>query len=307
MASLCGAAGGSEPATSPVDEVTTPEDAKVVAAAGDIVCSPTDADYSGADPDECQHRATDDLLSGADAVLPLGDLQYDSGTLGDFNAAYEPSWGLYGANSYPAIGNHEYNDPAGGARGYFEYWAAEGRPTGEVDGGYYSFDLGSWHLISLNSNCSIVACEDGSPQNDFLEQDLSATTQPCILAYWHHPLFNSGGVHGDTPHLSPRELWVDLYAAGADVVLNGHEHSYQRYTRQDPDGTAAADGIRQFVVGTGGKSHYPLLETPDANLEFGNDTDFGVLRLYLGDSAYSWEFVTPAGAVLDAGGPVPCN
>ncbi|OFW77858.1 MAG: hypothetical protein A2Z48_05870 [Actinobacteria bacterium RBG_19FT_COMBO_70_19] len=283
-----------------------PGDAKVVAAAGDIVCDPTGSGYAGADPSVCQHRATADLLVGADAVLPLGDLQYADGTLDKFNVAYDPTWGRYAVNTYPAIGNHEYNDPAGGAAGYFGYWSSKGRPTG-AGGGYYSFDLGSWHLIALNSSCSQVPCAEGSPQNDFLELDLASTTQPCTLAYWHHPLFNSGAVHGQNAPSGARAFWDDLYAAGVDIVVNGHEHNYQRYAKQDPSGVATPSGIREFVVGTGGRGHYALLEAKDPNFEFGNETDFGVLLLHLADGSYSWEFVNPSGTVLDSGGPVSCN
>ena len=278
-----------------------PEGATILAAAGDIVCDPTSANFVGADTAGCQHRATSALLSGADAVVPLGDLQYDAGTLDEFNVGYDPSWGLYAAMTYPVPGNHEYE--IAGAPGYFDYWASEQRPTGEAASGYYSFDLGSWHLIALNSVSG--CCEEGSAQDDFLEQDLAATTQRCIAAYWHHPLFNSGTVHGDESFTRP--LWDDLYAAGADIVLNGHEHNYQRYAKQDPLGVPAPTGIREFIVGTGGKGHYGLLEIKDANYEFGNTTDFGVLRLQLFEDSYSWEFVGVDGAVLDSGGPVPCN
>ena len=278
-----------------------PGAAAILAAAGDIVCDPTSANFVGADPAGCQHRATSDLLAGADAVVPLGDLQYEAGTLDEFSQGYDPSWGLYAAMTYPVPGNHEYG--IDGAPGYFDYWASEQRPTGEAASGYYSFDLGSWHLIALNSASG--CCEEGSAQDAFLEQDLAATTQRCIAAYWHHPLFNSGTVHGDESFTGP--LWTDLYAAGADIVLNGHEHNYQRYAKQDPFGVPTPIGIREFIVGTGGKGHYGLLEVKDANYEFGNTTDFGVLRLQLFEDSYSWEFVGVDGAVLDSGGPVPCN
>jgi hypothetical protein len=287
------------------DAPPPPSSAKVVMAAGDIACDPASSGFWGTDPSACQHRATGDLLAGADAILPLGDLQYPDGTLDQFIHGYDPSWGQYASDTYPAAGNHEYNVP--GAQGYFDYWASKGRPTGGLASGYYSFDLGSWHLISLNSNCSTVPCFESSPQNDFLERDLADTSQPCIAAYWHHPYFNSGAVHGEGTHSGAKAFWDDLFAAGADIVLNGHEHNYQRYAKQDPAGQPAANGIREFVVGTGGKSLYPLLDIKDANFEAGIVTDFGVLRLYLGDNWYAWEFVGLGGAVLDAGGPVPCN
>lgn len=279
----------------------------LVAAAGDIVCSPSSSAFPGQDPTQCQHRLTDDLLSGADAVLPLGDLQYPAGTLDQFNVAYDPSWGSFASETYPVPGNHEYQTL--GARGFFDYWASKNRPTGG-SAGYHSFDLGSsWHLIGLNSSgrgCTQgPPCSDGSPQNDFLEEDLAATSRSCILAYWHAPLFNSGSRHGNAPAVRP--FWEDLYAAGADIVLNGHEHSYQRFTKQDPWGNAATNGIRQFIVGTGGAGHYPLLDPPDPELEFGVAGSSGVLRLTLSQGSYSWRFVSVTGSVLDSGGPVPCN
>jgi hypothetical protein len=152
-----------------------------------------------------------------------------------------------------------------------------------------------------------VPCEELSLQNQFLEKDLTETTKACILAYWHAPLFNSGFEHGAAMPSGAKAFWSDLFVAGADIVLNGHEHNYQRYAKQDPAGQPTSNGIREFVVGTGGRGHYALLDVKDANFEVGNATDFGVLRLYLGDNAYTWEFVGVGGVVLDAGGPVPCN
>jgi hypothetical protein len=287
-------------------DLPPPSGEKVVVAAGDIVCDPTSSSFGGSNPTVCQHRATASLLSSGDAVLPLGDLQYPDGSLSAFTLGYDPSWGQLAEKTFPVPGNHEYT--MAGAPGYFDYWTSKGRPTGVTGNGYYSFDLGSsWHVIALNSQCSAVPCIEGTAQNDFLEQDLANTTKPCIVAYWHHPYFNSGVVHGGAMPSGARAFWNDLYAAGADVILNGHEHNYQRYGKQDPLGQPSEIGIREFVVGTGGKSHYGFLETKDTNYEFGNATDFGVLRLRLGESAYSWEFVGLNGTVLDAGGPVACN
>ncbi|MDQ4108528.1 MAG: DNRLRE domain-containing protein [Actinomycetota bacterium] len=287
------------------DDETDPLPGVVVATAGDIVCDPASSSFDGSQPAVCQHRATADLLSGADAVLPLGDLQYPGGALEHFMAGYDPSWGQHAPATYPAVGNHEYHVP--GAQGYFDYWASKGRPTGGIGAGYYVVDIGSWRLIALNSNCAAVPCTEGMPQNDFLELALAPPTPSCMLAYWHHPLFNSGTVHGSAMPSGAKAFWDDLYAAGADIVLNGHEHNYQRYAKQDPAGQAAPNGIREFVVGTGGRSHYGLLDVKDANYEFGNATDFGVLRLSLGEDSYSWEFVALNGVVLDSGGPVSCN
>jgi acid phosphatase type 7 len=298
--------GCADPAdTDEIDPSQPPPGAVVAAAAGDIACDPASSSFGGADPLVCQHRATAALLVGADVVLPLGDLQYPVATLERFLQSYDPSWGQHAARSYPTPGNHEYDDP--GAKGYFDYWASEGRPTGGPANGYYSFDLGAWHVISLNSNCSSVPCREGTPQNDFLEADLAATTEPCILATWHHPYFNSGVEHGAVASSGVRAFLEDLYAARADVVLNGHEHNYQRYAKQTPAGAPAADGIREFVVGTGGRGHYALLDAKDPNFEVGFTGRFGVLKLHLGAGAYSWEFVSTSGEILDGGGPVACN
>ena len=294
-----------EPPAPTVEHPTVPEGSKLIAAAGDIACDGSDSDVGGGDPEQCQNRATADLLVHADAVIPLGDLQYPDGALDSYERGYDRTWGKFADESYPAPGNHDYH--VAGAEGYFDYWTSKDRPTGPGKSGYYSWDLGSWHLIALNSNCDFVPCDEGSPQNDFLEQDLVNTTQPCVLAYWHHPLFNSGEDHGGSMPSGAEAFWQDLFAAGADIVLNGHEHNYQRYGKQDPAGRAMSNGIREFVAGTGGKSHYGLLEEKDPNFETGNATDFGVLLLHLGNDSYSWEFVAVNGAVLDAGGPVPCN
>ena len=240
-----------------------------------------------------------------DAVLVPGDLQYPDGTLEQFQQGYDLSWGQYSGITYPVPGNHEYHVP--NARGYFDYWASESRSTGTD--GYYSFDLGTtWHVVALNSSdaCSVgPSCAEGSAQNDFLEQDLAATTESCIIAFWHAPLFNSGAVHSDSGSVKP--LWDDLYAVGADIVVNGHEHNYQRFAKQDPDGMAASNGIREFVVGTGGARLYALSTTPAPNLEAGIADSYGVLVLSLDDGSYSWEFVDVNGDVLDSGGPEACN
>ena len=281
-----------------------PGDTRTLVAAGDLVCSPATRSYDGNNPNKCQHRRTDDLLAGADAVALLGDLQYPDGRLEHFNQAYHPTWGQHVAKSFPAPGNHEYNTPR--AQGYFDYWASHGRPTGGVGNGYHGFDLGSWHVIALNSSrsCSEVPCAEGSPQNNWLESDLAATTESCILAYWHHPRFNSGTGHGETA--ATGAFWDDLYAARADIVLNGHEHNYQRYTKQSPDGKPASNGIRQFIVGSGGRG-LTALGQRDPHFEVGNDKDFGVLMLTLAPNSYSWQFVGVGGRVLDSGGPVACN
>src|SRR5439155_8251847 len=209
---------------------------------------------------ECHQRATSDLLvsGGFDAVLPLGDDQYPSGALYDFQTYYDPTWGRVKTTTHPAPGNHEYD--TAGAPGYFGYFGAA---AGDSQKGYYSYDLGSWHVISLNSNCADVGgCDAGSPQEQWLRADLASRSNACTLAYWHHPRFSSGITHGSDPRT--QALWDALYDFHADVVLNGHEHNYERFAPQSPTGAADPNGIREFVVGTGGESLYPVW-TPLAN------------------------------------------
>ena len=192
----------------------------------------------------------------------------------------------------PTPGNHEHH--TSGARGYFDYFGA--RAPAE----YYSFDLGAWHLISLNSEISVSS---GSVQETWLKADLAAHPSKCILAYWHKPRFSSGSQHGGSSRLAP--LWTALQAAGADVILNGHEHNYERFARQDASGRADPRGIRAFVVGTGGAGVYSF-GTPVANSEVRNDRTFGVLRLVLHGGSYEWSFVPVAGASFTDSGSQTC-
>ena len=200
----------------------------------------------------------------------------------------------------PAVGNHEYGTP--GAEAYYTYFGARAGPAGK---GYYSFDLGSWHLISLNSNCGEVSCAKGSEQDRWLRADLAAHPSRCTLAYWHHPRWSSGTTHGDTESVAP---FIDaLYEAGADLVLVGHEHNYERFAPQDPRERPDPDrGIREFVVGTGGKSLYPF-GSPDPNSEVRNSDTFGILSLTLHPTGYDWEFVPEAGGQFHDRGAGQCH
>jgi hypothetical protein len=274
-------------------------DAPVIAAAGDIACPP----WSSPTPSACRHRSTSDILAagGFDAVLTLGDNQYPSGSLADFQASYHDTWGRVKGITHPSLGNHEYGTT--GAAGYFDYFGAA---AGDRSKGYYSFDLGSWHLIALNSNCALVGgCASGSPQEQWLRADLAAHPNDCTLAYWHHPRFSSGSVHGGDPEM--QAFWNALFDFGADVVLNGHEHNYERLAPQTPMGLADPEGITQFVVGTGGRSLYGFSLPPLTNTLVRHSGTFGVLKLTLHPASYEWVFVPEAGKSFTDSGSALCS
>ncbi len=267
-----------------------------IAAAGDIACSPTDANVAGGNLAYCQQMATSNLVFGQNyaGVLLLGDNQYENGTTADYNAVYGPSWGRFLATTHPAPGNHEYN--TAGAAGYYSYF---GSSAGNPATGYYSYDIGSWHLIALNSNCSFVACAAGSAQEVWLRADLAAhASTACTLAYWHHPRFSSGSSHGSSS--ATQALWAALDQYGAELVLTGHEHNYERFAPQTSTGTASATGVREFVVGTGGKNHYGF-STAIANSQVHDATSFGILSLTLHNGSYDWNFVRATGTFTDSG------
>jgi hypothetical protein len=242
-------------------------------------------------------EATASLLDGIPGtVFTTGDTVYPDGTIDQFANCYEPSWGRHKDRTYPSVGNHEYHTPD--AAGYFDYF---GSAAGEPGNGYYSYDLGTWHIIVLNSN---IPVEVGSPQEQWLREDLAAHPVACTLAYWHHPRFSSGTVHGSSPRME--SLWQALYEFGADVVLAGHEHNYERFAPQDPQGVAdPTRGIRQFVIGSGGRSHY-VFGPPIANSEVRNGDTYGVLKLTLHPTSYSWEFIPEAGQTFTDSGNAPC-
>ncbi len=240
-----------------------------------------------------------DSVSGT--VFTTGDNAYESGTAAEFNDCYDPSWGRHKARTKPSPGNHEYY--TAGASGYFGYFgAAAGDPTK----GYYSYDLGEWHVVALNSMCENVGgCGPTSPMLTWLENDLASNPKACTLAYFHHPLFSSGSVHGN--HTKMRAIWDVLYSEDAEVVLNGHEHSYERFAPQRPDGTRDQErGIREFVVGTGGGGLYPF-GSVKANSQVRNASTYGVLKLTLGASSYKWKFVPEAGKTFTDSGTTACH
>jgi len=261
----------------------------VIAAAGDIACDPGDENFNGGagTAQFCRQRHTATLLSGVDAVLPLGDTQYFEGAASAYTLSYGPSWGQYKSISRPAPGNHEY--ASGSAGGYFTFFGAL---AGDPLKGYYSYDLGTWHLIALNSECTFIGgCNVGSLQEIWLQADLAATSKECILAYWHKPRYSSG-LHQSDPTYIP--FWNVLDAAGADVVLSGHDHDYERFAPQNSNAQADPNGIRQFVVGTGGNGLRPFGDTAP-NTEIRTSTAFGVLKLTLHATSYDWLFVRESG------------
>ena len=231
--------------------------------------------------------ATAKLLDSlAGKVVTLGDNAYESGTASEFRNCYKPTWGRHKNRTRPAVGNHEYQTSE--AAGYFGYF---GSAAGDPKKGYYSYELGSWHIVALNSNCSQVGgCHQGSPQETWLRQDLKAHPTKCTLAYWHHPRFSFGN-YGNDP--STQALWQALDEHGAEIVLAGHDHNYQRWTPLNGAGELDPNGIRQFVVGTGGKSHYSLGNSPP-EVEKSDDNTYGVLRLTLRARGYDWKFVPVA-------------
>ena len=260
-------------------------------AAGDIAdCDPS---HGG---DE-QTAALLDQLPGT--VAALGDLVYENGTAAEFANCYAPTWGRAYARTRPTPGNHEYQTP--GATGYFGYWGAI---AGDPARGYYSYDLGTWHVISLNSNCDFIGgCSVGSPEETWLRADLAAHPARCTLAYWHHPRFSGGAVGGDAMMLP---IWQALYAKNADLILTGHAHNYQRFAPMTASGKRDAKrGIREFVVGTGGHDHHPAAAV--TNTEVINDTTFGVLKLTLRGTGYDWQFVPVAGASFTDSGSTACH
>jgi hypothetical protein len=266
-----------------------PVAAATLVAAGDIATCGSDG--------QVQTAALVDAIPGT--VAALGDLAYENGTAQEFASCYEPSWGRFKARTRPIPGNHEYHTP--GAAGYFAYWGAAAGPPGL---GYYSYDLGAWHVITLNSNCLDVSCAPGSPQERWLRADLAANRSACTLAYWHHPRFSSGQVEST---VNLQAFWQILYDAGAELVLAGHAHNYQRWAPLNAARTIDRQrGLRQFVVGTGGRVFHSV--TPQApEQEAVNADTYGVLRLTLKATGYDWRFVPVAGRTFTDAGSGSCH
>jgi hypothetical protein len=288
-----GGSGGATTRPSTTTTVTTttggtpppPRRDPTIVAAGDLCGSPT----------SCAATAALVEAQRPTAVLTLGDNAYEDGTSEQYRSFYDPNWGRFRAITHPTTGNHEYHTT--GAAGYFQYFGARAPAP------YYSFDLGAWHLIALGSTAGVPAGA-GSAEERWLRSDLAAHSSHCVLAYWHEPRWSAGSVHGSDA--SSAALWADLYAAHADVVLNGHDHNYQRFGLLNASGVADPNGIREFVVGTGGWGHYgfdPAAPTPEVR----SATDYGVLKLILHSSSYEWRFVPAAGGSFTDAGSGSCH
>jgi acid phosphatase type 7 len=285
----------------------------VIVAAGDISCG------AGSGGAACKQMETSNLAISAApaAVLLLGDNQYEMGSLSDFQNFYNPSWGRLKSITYPAVGNHEYLTP--NASGYFDYFNGVGNASGAAGDrskGYYAYNIGSWRLYALNSQlcggASGSGCNRGTAQETWLRQDLAANPTKCQLAYFHHPLWTSGS--RDTA--STRPLYQTMYEYKVDVILSGHEHNYERFAPMDGNGNAVADGIREYVVGTGGRN-FTAFTHNQANSQVKNDNTFGILKMTLHPTSYDAQFVPIAGSSFTdqllnhpcagAGGPAPTS
>jgi hypothetical protein len=259
----------------------------VLVGAGDIAhCGPSLATA----------EATAALLDGIDGtVFTAGDNTQDSGTEREYRGCFEPTWGRHRSRMRPSPGNHDYGTP--GAGPYFHYF---GRAAGAPGAGYYSYDTGGWHVVALNSN---IPMHPGSPQETWLRQDLEASQSRCTAAYWHHPLVSSGPNGGTA---AVRDLWTVLYDFGAEIIVNGHDHLFERFAPQDPSGRSdPARGIRQFTVGTGGYGLYDV-KRPQPNSEVIGRAH-GVLKLTLRSDGYDWQFVSVPGSAFSDSGTGACR
>jgi hypothetical protein len=288
----------------------------VIAAAGDIACDPANSSFNGGKgtSSSCRQLYTSNLLvnAGLTAVLDLGDNQYFCGAFQAFQKSYDLSWGRVKSITHPSVGNHEYitsggtgttgcNNTNTGAAGYFKYFGSAAGPAGK---GYYSFNVGSWHIIALNTQCSQVGgCSSGSPQYNWLKSDLAANTQKCTLAFWHIPLYSSGGRAAS----NSKPFWQLLYNANADLILNGHDHIYERFAPQNPSGDVDnTRGIREFIVGTGGANHTSITSVA-ANSQVRNSSTYGVLRITLHAASYDWKYTPEAGKTFTDSGTTACH
>lgn len=296
----CGGASPPEAPTPVPTPVPTPN-FPVIMAAGDISCD------SATPQLPCKSRETSDLvmsekaLRSAVVVLPLGDLQYEAGSLAEFRKNYQSTWGRLNDNSRPVPGNHEYDTRS--ATGYFDYFASVGVAVGARTEGWHSYSVGDWHFVGLNSNCGAVGgCGVNSAQYRWLQADLTTSRQKCTVAYMHHP-FQASGPNGSTPALLP--FMRLLYENNVELVLSGHEHSYERFNPITPELVPdPGKGLRLFVVGTGGRDLTGFTRAPFAHSALRTNEHFGALRIVMKDGAYDFAFVNTAGIAIDSGSGV---
>lgn len=233
-------------------------------------------------------------------VFTLGDNAYKNGTAKQFTSCYGPTWGKFKGRTRPAAGNHEYQSK--GAAGYWDYFGSRAGPKGK---GWYSYSAGDWRVIVLNSNCGPVGCGKGSEQERWLRAELARHDNKCTLAYFHHARFSSDRQHGTSPQVGA--FWEALYDYGADLVLSGHAHNYERFAPQTPWGKAdSSHGIRQIVVGTGGAGHYRF-KSVQPNSQVRNASTYGVLKLNLHSDSYDWQFIPQAGKSFKDSGHGSCH
>ena len=263
-------------------------------AGGSVLVGAGDIAVCGTAGDEATAKLLDSV-SGT--IFTLGDNVYPSGTTSEFSDCYASSWDQHKNRTLPSAGNREYETAK--ASGYFGYFGARAGAPGK---GYYSYGRDSWHIIVLNSNCREVSCAEGSAQERWLGDDLATNPSACTLAYFHHPRFYSS-----RNNRSVAPFWGALYEAGAEVIVNGHAHNYERFAPQRPDGTRAGKrGIREFVVGTGGVGLTHLGDTrPNSQARKANT--HGVLKLTLNLDSYDWKFVPVAGKTFTDSGSTSCH
>ena len=275
-------------------------------AAGDIACDPADPSFNlgRGTSTSCRQASTASLLTGADLILPLGDNQYECGGLKAYQDSFDRSWGSFKVRMRPAIGNHEHHVTEGAAStgtechaiptaGYYAYFGAT------APGGAYSFDAGGWHFATVDSTCNGASCV---AQARWLARDLSAHRAACSIVYYHHPRWSSGE-QGN--HRQSDPFWRVAATSGVDIILNGHDHDYERFAPMDVNGNASAVGVREFVVGTGGRNH-TAFDTTQPNSEVRNNDTFGVLRLTLHADSYDWQFLPIPGQTFTDHGSARC-
>jgi acid phosphatase type 7 len=233
-------------------------------------------------------------------VFTLGDNVYSNGTSQEFTNCYDPSWGSFKARTRPVPGNHDYN--TSNATGYYGYFGAK---AGDPSKGYYSYNLGAWHIVVVNSNCAAIGgCETGSSQEKWLRSDLKASSNTCQIVMWHHPRFSSGAEHGNADFM--QDIWKAASENNVELILNGHEHTYERFTPMNAVGEADPGGTTEILVGSGGISHYHLgIKKPNSQT-FNADT-YGVLKLELAASSYKFEFLPEPGKTFTDAGSGMCH